>query len=266
MADFVKGGTARAPFGVNEYLRSTQDVKKDSYTMAKGAIPVETIDGDATQKVLQPGTILAKITSGADAGKVGVYERGAGGGNAAVNEVQALTRTSTGGTITLSFEGQVTGTIPASAAGFTAAAVQAALLALPNLNVGDVTVAGAAGGPLSVTFAGGYAGQDVAALVVDNTSATGGTIVQSTTTPGSAASAGTGAATDGRADPVNIIGINDTFLPWQLMERDVEVAVTYEATVRQAWCLEYENGVRSALSNQTRDAILALPGMRLNFK
>lgn len=149
MADFVKGGTPRAPFGVNEYLRSTKDVKKDSYTFAKTGIPTETIDGDATQKVLQPGTVIAKITSGADTGKYGAY---------------------------------------------------------------DTT------------------------------------------------------ATDGRQTTANIVGINDTFLPWQLMERDVEVAVTYEATVRQAWCFQYTAGVRAALTNTVRDAMLALPGLRLTFK
>jgi hypothetical protein len=149
MADFVKGGTPRAPFGVNEYLRSTQDVKKNSYTFAKGAIPTETIDGDATQKVLQPGTVLAKITSGPDIDKVGVY---------------------------------------------------------------DTT------------------------------------------------------ATDGRQTTANIVGINDTFLPWQLMERDVEVAVTYEATVRQAWCFQYTAGVRAALTNTVRDAMLALPNLAILFQ
>lgn len=149
MPAFDKGGTPRAPFGVNEYLRSTEDVKKDSYTFAKSGIPVETIDGYADQKVLQPGTVVAKITSGPDIGKVGAF---------------------------------------------------------------DTT------------------------------------------------------ATDGRQTTANIVGINDTALPWQLMERDVEVAVTYEATVVQAWCFQYTAGVRAALTNATRDAILALPGMRFLFK
>lgn len=148
MPHFDKGGTPRAPFGQNEYLRSTQDVKKDSATFAKSGIPTETIDG-APQAVLQPGTILCKITSGPDIGKVGVF---------------------------------------------------------------DTT------------------------------------------------------ATDGRQTIANFAGIDDTFLPWQLLERDVEVATTYEATVVQAWCFQYTAGVRAALSNATRDAILALPGFRLTFK
>jgi hypothetical protein len=54
--------------------------------------------------------------------------------------------------------------------------------------------------------------------------------------------------TDGRQLAANIVGINNTFLPWQLMERDVEVAVVYEATVVQAWCFERENGARITLA------------------
>jgi hypothetical protein len=37
--------------------------------------------------------------------------------------------------------------------------------------------------------------------------------------------------TDGRKTAANIVGINDTFLPWQLAERDVEIAVVYEAAI-----------------------------------
>lgn len=100
------------------------------------------------------------------------------------NEVQTLTRTSTGGTVTLTFEGETTGTIPADATGFTAAAVQTALRALSNLEDADVTVTGSAGGPLTVTFSGARTGENVGALTVDNTSATGGTVTVATTTGG----------------------------------------------------------------------------------
>lgn len=121
MPDFQKGPNYVTPFGRNQWLRSTQDVKTESYTFAAGLIPTETIDG-SEQKVLQPGTVLAKATSGADAGKIGVYNRN---------------------------------------------------------------------------------------------------------------------ATDGRETAANIVGVCNTFLPWQLLERDVEVAAVYEATGVQAWCFEY---------------------------
>jgi hypothetical protein len=139
----------RAPFGKNNYLRSTKGVKTESYTVAKAAVPVETIDGDATQKVLQSGEVIAKITSGADIGKTGPFQAG---------------------------------------------------------------------------------------------------------------------VTDGRQTPANIVGINDTFAPWQLMERDIEAAVVYDASVVQAWCFERDaGGARIPLSNATRDAMLALPNLILRF-
>jgi hypothetical protein len=138
----------REPFGKNQYLRSTKDVKTDSYTMADGGIPTEDIDGDDL-KVLQPGTLIAAITSGGDSGKVGVFDSG---------------------------------------------------------------------------------------------------------------------ASDGRQTAANIVGVADTFLPWELNERDAEIAVTYEATCVQAWCFEYVAGVRTALTNATRDAVVALETNDLHFR
>lgn len=75
-------------------------------------------------------------------------------------------------------------------------------------------------------------------------------------------------ATDGRQTTANIVGINDTFLPWQLLERDVEVAVTYAVTAVQGWCFERDaSGARIALSNATADAIVAATkAMSITFK
>jgi hypothetical protein len=90
------------------------------------------------------------------------------------NEVQTLTITGTptGGTFTLSFDGQTTGTIAFNAA---ASAVQTALEALSNIVPGDVTVTGSAGGPYTATFAGTYAGANVPAMTGNAASLTGGT-------------------------------------------------------------------------------------------
>jgi hypothetical protein len=143
MSTFVKGGSTGTPFGKNEYLRSTRDCKFESFTVAGGTVPSRTIDGVAGQKILQPGTVMAKITSTADAGKIGPY------------------------------------------------------------------------------ISGGSAG-------------------------------------DGRETITNIVGILDTFLPWQTIERDVEVAVMYEGTVVQAWCLELTSAslvVPVALSTATAKAM-----------
>lgn len=152
MPSFIKGGGQRTPFGSNEYLRSTQDVKKESYTFAAATLPEETIDG-VTQKVLLPGEVLAKIISGPDAGKVGVYS---------------------------------------------------------NDTVG---------------------------------------------------------VTDGRSDVANIVGANDTWLPWQLMEHDCDVAATYEATLVQGWCFERDaSGARIPLTNATADAMRGAKGLDVHFK
>lgn len=143
------GNSVRTPFGKNVYLRSTRDVKTESYTCAGASVVVETIDGAEDQKILQSGEIIAKIISGDDAGKTGPFDA---------------------------------------------------------------------------------------------------------------------SASDGREDTDNIVGVNDTFLPWQLMERDVEIAVVYEASVVQDWLFERDgDGARIPLSNATRDAILALPNLRLRF-
>lgn len=150
MPAFVKGGTARTPFGKNEYLRSTQDVKFESYTVAASTVPARTIDGHAGQKVLKAGTVMAKITSGGEAGKIGPFQAG---------------------------------------------------------------------------------------------------------------------VADGRQTAANIVGLNDTFLPWQLIERDVEVAVAYEATAVQAWCIELDAaGLEIALTNTTADACRGVKGLDIHFK
>src|SRR5690606_27456858 len=137
MPSFVKGGGISTPFGRNEYMRSTRNNRFESYMLAAATLPAQTIDGNPGPKLLQPGTGLAKITSGAAAGKGGPFQAG---------------------------------------------------------------------------------------------------------------------ATDGRQTAANIVGINDTFLPWQLIERDVEVGVFQEGTVVQAWCFEYDaGGAAVPLSNTTAE-------------
>jgi hypothetical protein len=150
MAHFDKGPNLRTPFGRNEFLRSTQDIKTESYTLAASTVPAKTINGVPGQKVLQTGTVLAKITSGPEAGKVGPFQAD---------------------------------------------------------------------------------------------------------------------ATDGRQTAANIVGLNNTFLPWQTMHRDVEVAAVYECTAVQAWCIQLDAaGDPVALSNTTADAMRGTKGLDIMFK
>jgi hypothetical protein len=154
MSTFVKGGSTGTPFGRNEFLRSVQDVKVESYTVAASTIPARTIDGVSGQKILKPGTVMAKITSTAESGKVGPFSA---------------------------------------------------------------------------------------------------------------------AATDGRQTLANIVGLDVTFLPWQLMERDVEIGVAYEATAIQGWCIELDASSNEiALTNTTAAALqrggAAGKGIDITFK
>jgi len=93
---------------------------------------------------------------------------------AAVNEQQTvtLTGTPTGGTFTLTFDGQTTGTIVYNASSGT---LDTALEALSNIGASDLTVSGSAGGPWVVTFGGSLAATDVALMTGNAGSLTGGT-------------------------------------------------------------------------------------------
>lgn len=104
-----------------------------------------------------------------------------------ISEVQAVTITGapTGGSFTLTFQGETTAAIAYNA---TAAAVQAALEGLPFIEPGDVAATGGAlpGTAVSVTFRGRLAGKNVAQMTATS-SLTGGTapaVAVSTTTEG----------------------------------------------------------------------------------
>ena len=107
----------------------------------------------------------------------------AGGGNSGgfsphndmkTDEFQALRVTNaTGGTFTLTYEGQKTAPLPWNA---TAGAIELALIELGNIDRGDVTVTGSNNVSTTnqvVAFTGANSGKNVAALVVDATSLTG---------------------------------------------------------------------------------------------
>ena len=88
-----------------------------------------------------------------------------------VNEVQTLTIDATGGTFTVTWNGQTA--VTPLAHNPTAAQVLAVLESLSNLEVGDIAVSGNQGGPFSITFKGNQAGKDVAAISTTS-SLTGG--------------------------------------------------------------------------------------------
>lgn len=125
------------------------------------------------------GTVLSELASGL----FGPYA-----GRTAEVQTATITGGPTGGTFTLTVEGSTTGGIAFNA---TAAAVQAALEALPGVDPGDITVTGATGGPYTLTFNTG--GGNVAAMTASGASLTGGTspsVTIATTTQGASTGSG----------------------------------------------------------------------------
>src|SRR5262245_26426459 len=107
-----------------------------------------------------------------------------------VNEVQTLTITGTptGGSFRLKYGAETTDPIAYNAA---AAAVDSALEALSNIGAGDVTCGGGAlpGTPVTITFTGALAEQNVGLISVESPAFTGGTAPAASiaeTTPGKA--------------------------------------------------------------------------------
>lgn len=127
------------------------------------------------------GTLLSELASGL----FGPYA-----GRTSEAQTVTITGTPTGGTFTLTYEGGTTAGIAYNA---TAAAVRAALEALPGVSPGDVVVTGGPGPGTAyvVTFNAG--GGDVAQMTASAASLTGGTspaVTVTTTTAGASAGSG----------------------------------------------------------------------------
>ncbi len=132
------------------------------------------------------GMLLAKLSNN----MYGPY-----GGNTSEIQTVTITGTPTGGTFTLTLDGETTAAIAYNAA---ASAVQTALENLSNVDPGDVTVTGGPGPgtPYSVTFGGARVGANVPQMTASG-SFTGGTspaVAVTTATGGGAAVAGSGTA------------------------------------------------------------------------
>ncbi|QDU51944.1 choice-of-anchor Q domain-containing protein [Gimesia panareensis] len=100
-----------------------------------------------------------------------------------INEVQEISvaGTPTAGDFTLTFDGATTGAIAYNA---DAAAIIAALVALPTLNPGDVLVRGTADTGFEIEYVGNLATINTPQIVVDDTNLTGASMTVKTTTVG----------------------------------------------------------------------------------
>jgi hypothetical protein len=98
-----------------------------------------------------------------------------------VDEIQVITSTASSGTFKITFDGEQTAAIAEDAA---ASAVSTALVALSNINAGDVQVSGNNGGPWSVVFGGQYADTNVPEVTIQDVDLGGGTVTVATTSGG----------------------------------------------------------------------------------
>lgn len=129
----------------------------------------------------------------------------------AVNEVQTITVTATGGTFTVTFGANTTSAL---AWNIDAATLQTALRGLASIGAGNVNVTGGPGGtaPFTVTFVGSKAGANQAAMTTSAASLTGGShsAVVATVTNGAAASTGNAATASSAAIDAAGNGVNST--------------------------------------------------------
>lgn len=73
--------------------------------------------------------------------------------------------------------------------------------------------------------------------------------------------------TDGRQTAANIVGVNDSFRPWQFEHGDDQVSALYIGTVDQALCYERDAaGARITLTNTTIDAMRGTKGLDITAK
>lgn len=184
-------------------------------TAQSGTLDVSTLTSgthyDADTKVVPSGLAVSKDAV------TGMFKPFAG-----VTEVQTVTITGvpTGGTFTLTFDGETTAAIAYNAA---ASAVQAALEALSNVSAGDVTVTGSAGGPYTVTFGGKYSQQNVPAMTASGAGLTGGT---SPDVAIATATAGVSGTLDGFvAHPLELLNDNGVLATSFLFARIVDAVI-----------------------------------------
>lgn len=148
------------------------------------ASAVENTGGYAIKLVLtgkDDGTPFTVTGSDADAAGFSVRVTTIAEATAGLNEKQVITLggNPTGGTFTLTFDGQTTGNLDYDA---TAAEVETALEGLSNIAAGDVAVSGDDGGPWTIEFLQAYAQTDVPLITGSGANLTGACSVSVTTT------------------------------------------------------------------------------------
>lgn len=147
---------------IAEFAEITSEVEQNDDNVATSLILYGPVDG-------KPFTITGSTTN--RTGGLDVLVSTVVEGDPGANEKQQvkISGTATGGTFTLTFDGQTTGNIAYDAS---AATVETALEALSNIDSGDVDVTGSAGGPWTVEFLQQYANVNVPEMTGDGTNIT----------------------------------------------------------------------------------------------
>jgi hypothetical protein len=185
-------------------------------TAQSGTIQVSSLTSgthyDAATKVVPAGLAVSKV------GDFFVPYGGA-------SEVQTVTigGGATGGTFTITFDGQTTAAI---AFGATASAVQTALEALSNVNPGDVVVSGTSPA-YTLSFGGQYTGKNVPQVTASAGSLTGGTptITPATTQAGGSTVAGADVLDGFTAYPIPLLLANGSLSTVVIFARLIEAAI-----------------------------------------
>lgn len=112
-----------------------------------------------------------------DFSNITVTESDAGGNTSNEMQLVTLPGSPTGGTFTLTFQGQTTSGVPYDSS---AASLQTTLEALSNIESGDVIVTAGSVGGWQIEFAESLGAQDLALLTASGTNLSGGTIATST--------------------------------------------------------------------------------------
>lgn len=140
-------------------------------------IEAEIIAEKAGQTVLAPTVSVSSISGYDQNATIETTVVAAGGSSANETQVVTLPGSPTGGTFTLTFQGQTTAAIAYDAS---TSSVASALEALSNIGSGDVTVTGSAGS-WTVEFTSALAATDLGQMSGNGTNLTGGSVAVSTT-------------------------------------------------------------------------------------
>lgn len=211
-------GLRRSPHGLN--FDEPAFLASEHYHVKRGGVTLDSSQVDADEngdKIIPAGTFITPGT--ADPDKYVPYD-----GLTDERQTVTVTGSPTGGTFTLTFDGETTDPIAFDA---DAQEVEFRLESLGTVGADNVEVSGNAGGPYVVEFRGDLADTDVAEITASGAGLTGGTTPSVTVATGTAG----GASTSATADP-DVSGY--TLEAHNLRDGDVIAGIILHGSVLEA--------------------------------